>query len=155
VSEAFWLSILVVVLGLATIGLLVFFGLKRKEPDFSSVIQRYVNFLLQMVMEPTWKSQPPQDPWPFASSVLPFLVAAHEEEVSRRNEFWSLLVQMGLSMGVIVVITILLLVKAIAPDAGLPILSGVGGFAIGKGVQASRAASPGRAPVEPRAQPRG
>lgn len=61
-----------------------------------------------------------------------------EEYLNRRNEFWTLYGQFLLSAFVIVCITILLLTKTISAEAGLPILSGVGGFAIGKGSASGR-----------------
>lgn len=61
-----------------------------------------------------------------------------EEYLNRRNEFWTLYGQFLLSAFVIVCITILLLTKTISAEAGLPILSGVGGFAIGKGAASGR-----------------
>jgi len=56
-----------------------------------------------------------------------------DEWHSRRSEFWTSYGQLMLSAFVIVCITILLLTRTISAEAGLPILAGVGGFAIGKG----------------------
>jgi hypothetical protein len=55
------------------------------------------------------------------------------EWYTRRNEFWTSYGQFMLSAFVIAAITILLLTRTISAEAGLPILAGVGGFAIGKG----------------------
>ncbi len=47
-----------------------------------------------------------------------------------------------LSAFVISIVTILLLTRIISVKAGLPILAGIGGFAIGRGVLLPRACSP-------------
>jgi len=51
-----------------------------------------------------------------------------------------------ISVFVVLCITILLLTRVISAEAGLSILAGVGGFAIGKGITIGRAAyrMPGR-----------
>jgi hypothetical protein len=69
------------------------------------------------------------------------VVGLVEEWHSRRNEFWTSYGQFMLSGFVIVCITILLLTKTITAEAGLPILAGIGGFAIGKGTS-SRTSGP-------------
>jgi len=61
-----------------------------------------------------------------------------EEYLSRRNEFWTLYGQFTIAVFVVICITILLLAKVISAEAGLPILSAVGGFAIGKGITIGR-----------------
>jgi hypothetical protein len=62
---------------------------------------------------------------------------------ARRNEFWTTFGQIILSVLIATLITALLLTKVIEPDAGLPILSGISGFAIAKTVSTARA---GRGP---------
>ncbi len=57
---------------------------------------------------------------------------------ARRNEFWTTFGQILLSIFIATVITVLLLTKIIEPDAGLPILSGISGFAIAKTVNTAR-----------------
>ena len=56
----------------------------------------------------------------------------------RRNEFWTMSGQILLSVLVIAVLTVLLLTGSISAEAGLPILSGVSGFAIAKTTGAAR-----------------
>ena len=56
----------------------------------------------------------------------------------RRNELWTAFGQIMLSLFIVTVLTVLLLAKIIEPDAGLPILSGISGFAIAKTVSASK-----------------
>jgi hypothetical protein len=77
------------------------------------------------------------------------LTAILDEYLSRRNEFWTTFGQLGVSVLVVVVLTVLLLARVISAEAGLPILAGVGGFAIGKGAQAGRMLFPGRPPERP------
>jgi hypothetical protein len=65
------------------------------------------------------------------------------EWYTHRNEFWTSYGQFMLSGFVIAVITILLLTRTISAEAGLPILAGVGGFAIGKGTSGRSSNSTG------------
>ena len=80
---------------------------------------------------------------------LPRLMAdSYAEFLQRRNELLTTYGQLLLAALVIVVLTILLLTKTISAEAGLPILSGVTGFAIGKGVNAGRNPIPQQGPNE-------
>jgi len=56
---------------------------------------------------------------------------------ARRNEFWTTFDQILLLIFIVTVITVLLLMKTIEPDAGLPILSGISGLAIAKTISAT------------------
>jgi len=56
----------------------------------------------------------------------------------RRNEFWTTYGQVILSVFIVTILAVLLLTKTIDPDAGLPILSGVAGFAIAKTVSTGK-----------------
>jgi uncharacterized membrane protein YhaH (DUF805 family) len=60
------------------------------------------------------------------------MTSAYAEYLSRRNEFWVTYGQTTVSVLLLIVVTVLLLTKTINPDAGLPILSGIAGFAIAK-----------------------
>ncbi|KPJ51119.1 MAG: hypothetical protein AMJ41_00240 [candidate division Zixibacteria bacterium DG_27] len=92
-------------------------------------IRRFPNGLLEEILHVWMRNRPPD----------PSLISnALDEYLSRRNEFWTLYGQFILSAFVIVCVTILLLTRVISAEAGLPILSGVGGFAIGKGISAGR-----------------
>ncbi|KRB56939.1 hypothetical protein [Flavobacterium sp. Root186] len=50
--------------------------------------------------------------------------------LEKRNNFWNSYGQMAICIFIIGIIAILLLTKTITPEAGLPILSAVSGFAI-------------------------
>jgi len=63
--------------------------------------------------------------------------AAYAENLARRNEFWVTYGQTTVSVLLLIIVTVLLLTKTINPDAGLPILSGVAGFAIAKTTSSS------------------
>jgi hypothetical protein len=62
---------------------------------------------------------------------------AYTEYLQRRNEFWTSYGQIIIAVLIALVLTILLLTKTITAEAGLPILSGISGFAIAKGVSSS------------------
>lgn len=58
--------------------------------------------------------------------------AAYAEYLNRRNELWVTYGQTTVAVLLLIVITVLLLTRTINADAGLPILSGIAGFAIAK-----------------------
>ena len=51
----------------------------------------------------------------------------------KRNDFWTIYGQIIICLFIICIIALLLLTKVISPEAGLPILSAISGFAIAKG----------------------
>src|SRR4029077_7179634 len=67
--------------------------------------------------------------------------SAYSEYLSRRNEFWVTYGQTTVAVLLLIVVTVLLLTRTINPDAGLPILSGIAGFAIAKTTGSSRGVS--------------
>jgi len=67
---------------------------------------------------------------------------AYGEYLSRRNEFWLTYGQITVACLLLIVVTVLLLTRTIDPDAGLPILSGIAGFAIAKGSGGARGFAP-------------
>lgn len=66
------------------------------------------------------------------------LAGAYSDYLERRNEFWTTFVQVVIAIVIVIILSILLLVKAISAEAGLPILSGISGFAIAKGVSGAK-----------------
>jgi len=70
-----------------------------------------------------------------------YLAESYSEYLQRRNEFWNTYGQVLIAVLIVTVLAILLLAKAISPEAGLPILSGVSGFAIAKGVSGAKTIS--------------
>ncbi|MGH9564482.1 MAG: hypothetical protein ACRD4I_00725, partial [Candidatus Angelobacter sp.] len=69
------------------------------------------------------------------------ITTAYAEYLSRRNEFWVTYGQTTVAVLLLIVVTVLLLTKTINPDAGLPILSGIAGFAIAKTTSSPRGLS--------------
>ena len=67
----------------------------------------------------------------------------------KRNEFWNIYGQLSLSIFIVTILAILMLSGTIDPDAGLPILSGVSGFAIAKGVSTARSNREPSRPSDP------
>ncbi len=63
---------------------------------------------------------------------------SYTEYLQRRNEFWTAYGQVILAVLIVVVLSILLVTGTISAEAGLPILSGISGFAIAKGVSAAK-----------------
>ncbi|MBI5746923.1 MAG: hypothetical protein HZA13_07960 [Nitrospirae bacterium] len=67
-----------------------------------------------------------------------YLSDSFAEFLQRRNEFWTTYGQVLISALIIIILSILMLTKTITAEAGLPILSGISGFAIAKGVAGGR-----------------
>ncbi len=63
---------------------------------------------------------------------------SYTEYLQRRNEFWTAFGQILIAVLIVIVLSILLMTKTISAEAGLPILSGISGFAIAKGVSAGK-----------------
>jgi hypothetical protein len=74
---------------------------------------------------------------------------AISDAMAKREIFWTLLVQSAVSLVVVVFIAILLLLKIVSAEAGLPVLATLGGAAISQGVSSGRAASRARVGLPP------
>lgn len=64
--------------------------------------------------------------------------AVATEAYGKREGFWLSYSQCMISLIVIMIVAVLLLLKIINPDAGLPILAAIGGAAIGQAVSLRR-----------------
>lgn len=129
------LSILLVMLGLIVVGGIVWFGfvITRAEKDSKNFIHH-----------PTWEDI--LHHWrkhsPRYSDEMPRLAHdSYTEYLQRRNEFWTAYGQVLLAILIVIVLAILLITKTISAEAGLPILSGISGFAIAKGVSAAKSST--------------
>jgi hypothetical protein len=78
---------------------------------------------------------------------------AASDAMAKREIFWTLLIQSAVSLVVVVFIAILLLLKIVSAEAGLPVLATLGGAAISQGASSGRAASRARAEAPPPAAP--
>ena len=74
----------------------------------------------------------------FRANIPQHFVNANAEWLQKRNELWTTFVQVMIAVLIIVVLAILLITKTISPEAGLPILSAVSGFAIAKSAATNR-----------------
>ncbi len=74
---------------------------------------------------------------------LRYLAEAYGDFLQRRNDFWTVYGQVPIAALIIIVLTILLLTKTISAEAGLPLLSGISGFAIAKEASAGGRSSSG------------
>jgi hypothetical protein len=76
-----------------------------------------------------------------AGSIIPNIREEKElnlDFMENRNQFWFGVGQIVVITASIVLITVLLLLGKIEPDAGMPVLSGLAGFAIAKGSSGMR-----------------
>ena len=132
-NDVLVISLLVSVLGLIVVSGIVWFGYviargSRKSPESMG--------------HPTWGGEMFYE-WakhnPSSSDELPRIAyESYAEYLQRRNEFWTAYGQVLLAVLIVIVLTILLITKTITAEAGLPILSGISGFAIAKGVSAAK-----------------
>jgi len=75
------------------------------------------------------------------------------DAMAKREIFWTLLIQSAVSIVVVVFIAVLLLLKVVSAEAGLPVLATLGGAAISQGASSGRAATRARTEVPPPASP--
>ncbi len=133
-SNIFWLCVVVSVVGILSIAAITVFGfyLFRRSMGWLRPDHPFWHDFFHFLFDKDWVRRN-----------LPRLLSdSYAEFLQRRNELLTTYGQLLLASLVIIVLTILLLTKTISAEAGLPILSGITGFAIGKGVNASRTSSP-------------
>lgn len=130
-AQVFWLCILVSIIGISVIFGIIYFGRSMfkiniggklfAHPFLDELFHRFLN-----------------DPNQYYNDIPRFVSEGYSDYLQRRNEFWNTYGQVLIAVLIIIVLTILLLTKAISAEAGLPILSGVSGFAIAKGVSGAK-----------------
>ena len=130
----FYLCLLISVLGVLGIAALIATAVylsRRGRGDFPSpgAWEFFFDHLLHKSMRP--------------NEIPRYLAESYTEYLQRRNEFVATLGQLVISALIIATLSVLLLTKTISAEAGLPILSGVTGFAIAKGVNTTRGMSHG------------
>ena len=114
-SAEFWLSIAGMVFGIGVVGGVFVFGRNiywsrwRDESWFAHLFHA-------------------------AGNNLGAYQEAMQEYLDRRNKFWEMFGQVTLAMVVVVLLTVLLLMGKIEAEAGLPILSAIVAFVVGKGI---------------------
>jgi len=64
--------------------------------------------------------------------LLNILNNLQSDHTEKRNEYWTIYGQIVICIFIVCTITLLLLTKVISPEAGLPIISAISGFAIAK-----------------------
>jgi hypothetical protein len=128
-----WICLLVSLLGVLALGAIVYFGifLSRYAVGRHLPFPEFVDWLLHNIPQPQR----------YVDQLPRYLSDAYAEYLQRRNEFWTTYGQVVIATLIIVILSILLLTKTISVEAGLPILSGISGFAIAKGVAAGRSIS--------------
>jgi len=132
-SSIFWLCILIIAIGIAAIAGIVWFGQFLFRIHFG---KRFPGDMFWEEILHRWF----KDPHSY-EDIPRYVSESYTEYLQRRNEYWTTYGQVIIAVLMIIVLTILLLSKAITAEAGLPILSGITGFAIAKGVSSSRSIS--------------
>ena len=120
-SSEFWLSIAGMVFGVIVVGCVFIFGRhifwSRYDWSRYDKIEYFLHELSRVANKNT--------------RVFHEIV---EEYLGQRNKFWEMFGQVTLSVVVVVLLTVLLLMEKIQADAGLPILSAIVAFVVGKGI---------------------
>lgn len=120
-SQEFWLSIFVILGGAGAILASYHFGKSLSDKELGHWFHEYWICWFD-------KSASQQE----RKQALDEFSEAYRGYLRERNDFWEKYGQITISVVIIVVLAVLLLTKTITPEAGLPILSAVGGFAIAK-----------------------
>jgi hypothetical protein len=132
-SQVLWLCILVGAFSLAVVGGIVWFG-------FAIFRLRVGGHFFDHPFFEDLYLRGMKSPHPF-DDIPRQLAESYSEYLQRRNEYWNTYGQVLIAVLIVTLLTILLLAKAISAEAGLPILSGVSGFAIAKGVYGAKTIS--------------
>ncbi|MCK4829479.1 hypothetical protein KA005_77860 [bacterium] len=130
-NTIFWIGILIGIIGIVSILAIAMFGwflftrsMKIHEKRYPGPFWEVLFHEFRSVHERT--------------TLLRYLQGSFSDFLERRNEFWTTYGQTLIAALIIIVLTLLLLTKTISAEAGLPILSGVSGFAIAKGVSSRK-----------------
>jgi len=120
-SQAFWLSIAVIIAGGVAIFAIFMFGKRLFDRELS----HWLNEIWLIHYDKHSSSVDRQQALQEFSEI-------YQSYLRERNDFWDKYGQMLVAVILITVLTVLLLTITISPESGLPILSGVGGYAIAK-----------------------
>jgi ABC-type glycerol-3-phosphate transport system permease component len=142
-NDMLLLSLLISVLGLLVIGGLVWFGFCIFKGPKNDKLKEWPMVIEELFHRWTKHGYREYDDIP------KLLFDSYTEFLERRNEFWTSYGQVLLAVLIVIVLTILLITKTISAEAGLPILSGISGFAIAKGVSTSKSNSSSPQPRRP------
>ena len=133
----FWLSLAVIGVGAATVYAVFKFGRSLSDRELGRWFEGYWALYFD-------KNRSPQE----RQHVLQEFSDVYRDYLRERNDFWDKYGQILIAILIIVVLTVLLLTKTISPEAGLPILSGIGGFAIAKSTNIANQNRPRRDQLE-------
>ncbi|MBI9055990.1 MAG: hypothetical protein JEY96_19370 [Bacteroidales bacterium] len=127
----FWICILVALIGVASLLGIYFFGQVILRNHVFKNLQpfRYWEEIFHRSMKDNSYRR---------ENIPQHLAGAYSDYLERRNEFWTTFGQVIIAIVIVIILSILLLTKAISAEAGLPILSGISGFAIAKGVSGAK-----------------
>ena len=128
----FWLSIALILGGAGAIYAVYKFGKNLSERELANWFHEYFHVWFRKDPNSYDRKQALQE---FSDLYRGYL--------RERNDFWEKYGQVIVAIVIIVVLAVLLLTKTISPEAGLPILSAVGGFAIAKTASVSNQNRPG------------
>jgi hypothetical protein len=136
-SQEFWLSLAVMAAGGGAIWAAFKFG--------KSLTDRELGYWFHEILLIHFdKNSSPAD----RQQALQELSEIYRGYLRERNDFWDKYGQILVAVVIITLLTVLLLTKTISPESGLPILSGVGGYAIAKSSSLSTTNRPRRGPPE-------
>ena len=117
----FWLSIALILGGAGAIFAVYKFGKNLSARELQNWFHK--NFYFWLKKDPSSYDR---------KQALQEFSDIYRGYLRERNDFWEKYGQVIVAIVIIVVLAVLLITKTISPEAGLPILSAVGGFAIAK-----------------------
>ena len=135
-DATFWIVVIIVGFSLVTLAGVFVFGLFIYGSPWRSPFLSHIFEPLVMLLHDFRHTKPVDRA---ALEVTKEISNSIEIYLDRRNKFWELFGQIALAVVVVLIVAILLLTKTIDADAGLPILTAVVAFVIGKGIDAKGA----------------
>lgn len=134
-SQEFWLALAIIVAGGGAVWALFRFGKALSERELE-----YWFHKMWLVRVDDSRSHAERQ------EALQDFSEIYRSYLRERNDFWDKYGQILVAIVIIVVLAVLLLARVISPESGLPILSGVGGYAIAKSSNLSTTNRPGGGP---------
>lgn len=136
-SAEFWLSLAMIVAGCGAVWALFQFGKTLAEQE----LEYWFEKLWRVRINDTQRQVDRQTALEEFSNI-------YRSYLRERNDFWDKYGQVLVAIIVAVILAVLLLMNAISPEVGLPILSGVAGYAIAKSSNLSTINRIGRGPSQ-------
>ena len=148
-DATFWIVVIIVGFSLVTLAGIFVFGLFIYGSPWRNHSLAHIFEPIAMLLHSFLHTRPVDRT---ALEVTKEISNSIETYLDRRNKFWESFGQIALAVVFVLIVAILLLTKTIDADAGLPILTAVVAFVIGKGIDAKGTGRNDVLPPGPRAE---